>query len=369
LKFRHDLHRHPELAFQEYRTAGKIAETLKQWGYEVTAGVGKTGVVAGLTCGTSAKSMGLRADMDALPIAEETGLPYASIEEGRMHACGHDGHVTMLLGAARYLAETRSFNGTVRLYFQPAEEIIEGAAAMIKDGLFERFPVDAVFAIHLAPELPLGILGTRSGPAMASADRWRVILTGIGGHGAIPEKAIDPIVAGSSIVMALQTVVSRNVSPHLATVVTVGSFQSGDTDNIIPHQAILRLSIRNTHPETRLQVLERIRTIIMGQAASYGVECEIQEMSATPVLLNDPELAEFARTVARDLFGHDRIAETPLIMASEDFAFMVQEKPGCLCNLGTGGNFGLHHPEFVLNDDVLVPGASFWAALVERFLA
>jgi hippurate hydrolase len=369
VRIRRDFHHHPELAFHEERTAVIIADLLRQWGYDVATGVGRTGIVAALTHGTSEKSVGLRADMDALPMTEATHLPYASIHTGMMHACGHDGHVTMLLGAARYFSETPAFNGTVRLIFQPAEEVIEGAAAMIGDGLFNRFPVDAVFGIHGAPEIPGGMMGFRSGPTMASADRWNVILTGVGGHGGVPEKAIDPIVAGASIVMALQTVVSRNVSPGQATVVTIGSFQSGDTDNIIPSQAILRLSIRTTDPEVRTGVLERVRTIIAGQAASYGVSCEIREMSAAPVLVNAPEMVTFARSVAQDLFGKDRVVETPLITASEDFAFMLQERPGCLANIGIGGEFSLHNSRFDFNDDALVRGASYWAALVERFLS
>lgn len=368
LGFRHDIHAHPELAFQEHRTAAKVAALLEQWGYDVATGVGGTGVVATLTNGTSQKSVGLRADMDALPITETTGLPYSSSDPGTMHACGHDGHVAMLLGAARYLAETRSFNGTVRLIFQPAEEIMEGAKAMVEDGLFLRFSVDAVFGMHVAPELPTGVMGFRSGPAMASCDDWEVVLTGIGGHGSAPEKTTDPVVAAASLVMALQTVVSRNVPPQQQTVVTVGAFRSGDWGNIIPNEAILRLSIRNGDPEIRIRVLERIRTIVSGQAASYSVDWTIRESGATPVLVNDPASTTFARSVACELFGESQVAQTPLIMAGEDLVFMLQERPGCLCYIGNGPGANVHNSGFVFNDDILVPGAAYWCALVERFL-
>jgi hippurate hydrolase len=368
-QWRHDIHAHPELSFHERRTAAKVAALLEQWGYNVTTGVGGTGVVATLTNGASQKSVGLRADMDALPITETTGLPYASSDPAKMHACGHDGHVAMLLGAARYLAETRSFNGTLRLIFQPAEEIMEGAKAMVEDGLFRRFPVDAVFGMHVAPELPAGVMGFRSGPAMASCDDWEVVLTGIGGHGSAPEKTTDPVVAGASLVMALQTVVSRNVPPQQQTVVTVGAFRSGEWGNIIPNEAILRLSIRNGDPEMRIRVLERIRAIIMGQTASYGVDWAIREFGSSPVLVNDQASTMFARSIACELFGESRLAQTPLIMAGEDLAFMLQERPGCLCYIGNGDGPNVHNSGFLFNDDILLPGAAYWSALVERFLA
>jgi hippurate hydrolase len=368
IRLRRDIHAHPELAFDEHRTASRLATLLGQWGYEVNTGVGRTGLVASLTNGTSNRSIGLRADMDALPMTETTGLGYASIHEGRAHACGHDGHMAMLAGAARYLSETRFFDGTVRLIFQPAEETVEGAAAMIRDGLFHRFPVDAVFGMHAMPELPVGTMGFRDGPAMASADRWHVALTGVGGHGAMPEKAIDPVVAGASLVMALQTVVSRSVSPHRPTVLTIGSFQSGDADNVIPREATIRLSIRTTEPESRTRVLEKVRAIIAGQAACYGVDYRIDELGSVPVLVNDPGLTAFARRVAAGLFGEARIVERSLMMASEDFASMLRERPGCMCYIGCRGEAGLHNPAFDFNDDNLVTGAAFWAALVERFL-
>ena len=369
VQLRRDIHAHPELAFDELRTAAKAAALLEQWGYEVATKVGGTGVVATLTHGEAAKSLGLRADMDGLPMTETTGLKHASMDAGRMHACGHDGHIAMLLGAARYLSKSRSFNGTLRLIFQPAEETMEGAAAMIKDGLFCRFPVDAVFGMHVAPGLPQGTMGFRDGPAMASSDRWEVILTGIGGHAAVPEKGIDPVVAGAAIVMALQTIVSRNVSPQQPTVVTVGAFQSGDAGNVIPHEAILRLSIRNTEPEARIRVLERVRAVVAGQATSYGVGWEIREGKSSPVLVNDSGQTAFARVVARELFGDGCVADAPLVMANDDFAFMLQERPGCLCVIGNGNGATVHNPAFDFNDDNLVTGAAYWSALVERFLA
>jgi len=358
VQLRRDIHAHPELAFDEHRTAAKVAALLQQWGYEVATKVGGTGVVATLTHGKAAKSLGLRADMDGLPMTEATGVKYASLDAGRMHACGHDGHVVMLLGAARYLSKTRSFKGTVRLIFQPAEETMEGAAAMIRDGLFSRFPVDAVFGMHVAPELPRGTMGFRDGPAMASSDRWEVILTGVGDHAAMPEKGVDPVVAGAATVMALQTVVSRNVSPKQPTVVTVGAFQAGGAGNVIPHEAILRLSIRTTEPEARIRVLEKIRAIVAGQATSYGVGWEIREGESSPVLVNDPGQTAFARFVARELLGDGCVVDVPLVMGSDDFAFMLQERWGCQCFIGNGGEATVHNPAFDFNDDNLVPGAA-----------
>jgi len=369
VRLRRDLHAHPELALHEHATAAQVGKLLSQWGYEVTSGVGGTGVVGTLTSGAGERSLALRADMDALPITEATGVPYASTKPGVMHACGHDGHTAMLLGAARYLARTRRFSGTLRLFFQPAEETIEGANAMIQDGLFARFPVDAVFSLHNDPSIAAGVLAFRDGPTMASADLWDVILKGVGSHGAQPEKGIDPVVAGASIVMALQTVVSRSVSPRQPTVVTVGSFRSGEAGNVIPDEAVLRLSIRATEPAARLHVQERIRAVIAGQASSYGVRFEIQEKRSTPVLVNHPAETAFARRVALELLGEGRVMEMPFIMGSEDFALMLEEKPGCFCSIGNGGPALLHSPAFDFNDANLVTGAAYWSALTERFLA
>jgi hippurate hydrolase len=368
VRLRHDFHAHPELGFKEHRTATKVVALLRQWGYEVATGVGGTGVLGMLAHGMGKRSLGLRADMDALPITEATGAAYTSREHGRMHACGHDGHTVMLLGAARYLAENRCFNGRVYLIFQPAEETMEGAAAMIKDGLFVRFPVDAVFGMHNEPSFPPGEMAFRDGPTMASSDLWEVILTGKGSHSSQPEKGVDPVVAGAATVMALQTIVSRSVSPQQPTVVTVGSFQSGEASNVIPRQAILRLSIRTTDQEARAQVLERIRAVVAGQASSYGVNWKISEGKSNPVLVNDPQQTTFARQVARELLGHERVKGMPLLMASEDFALMLQERPGCYGFIGNGGVATVHNPAFDFNDSNLVIGAAYWSALAKRFL-
>ena len=268
--WRHHLHKHPELSFEEAKTARYIADLVKSWGYEVVEGIGKYGVVASLTAGSGKKSIGLRADTDALPIQEDNDLPYKSDVPGVAHLCGHDGHSTMLLAAGEYLARTRNFNGTVRLIFQPAEEIMGGGPAMIEDGLFERWPVDAVFGMHNMPGLELGKLHFRDGAMMAAVDNWEIELTGKGSHGSMPELSIDPVVAGSSLVMALQTIVSRNMSPHNSAVVTVGAFLSGNAGNVIAQSAILRLSIRTTTPEDRKLVLGKVQSITKAQAESFG---------------------------------------------------------------------------------------------------
>lgn len=276
-KIRHELHAHPELGFHETRTANKVAELLKTWGYDVATGIGGTGIVASLTKGSGTKSIGLRADMDALPIHEASGVKYQSGCEGKMHACGHDGHTSMLLGAAQWLAsDSASFNGTVRLIFQPSEEDMRGAQAMIDDGLLTRFPVDAVYGMHNMPGYPQGHMAFKEGATMAAVDSLTITLTGKGSHGSTPEKSIDPIVAGASLVMALQTIVSRNVAAQDQAVVSVGAFQAGDAGNVIPQQAVLRLSIRSTDEDVRKNVLQRIRTITESQASCYGVTAQIE---------------------------------------------------------------------------------------------
>ena len=288
-EWRRHIHQHPETAFEEVKTAEYVASLLTSWGYEVITGIGKTGVVASLTHGSGESVIGLRADMDALPIEETADIDYKSQNPGKMHACGHDGHTAMLLGAGRFLSQTKRFNGTVRLIFQPAEEAISGAPAMIGDGLLEKFPMDAVFGLHNMPGLPHGTFHFREGPMMAAVDNWEVKLTGKGSHGSMPEKSIDPVVAGASIVMALQTVVARNVPPLESAVVTVGAFRTGDAGNVIPQTAVLRLSIRSLTKDTRELVLKRVRTIIQNQAAGFDVSCEINQGSPGEVLENDPD--------------------------------------------------------------------------------
>ncbi len=363
------LHRHPELSMQEQQTARYIAELVGQWGYDVETGIGTHGIVASLTVGTSGKAIGLRADFDALPVQEDNDLAYRSEVEGVAHLCGHDGHTAMLLGAGKYLAETRSFDGTVRLIFQPGEETMEGGPAMIRDGLFDRFPVDAVFGMHNMPGLGLGKLHFAHGNVMAAVDNWEIELTGRGGHGSMPELSIDPVVAGSSLVMALQTIVSRNVSPHDSAVVTVGAFQSGNAGNVIAQSAILRLSIRTRTPADRKMVLGRVRELTRAQAEGYGCRYEIREGVPGAVLVNDEAETRRAAEIARAAFGEaDVVYPGPTFLGSEDFAFMLQERPGTYCFIGNGDTPMVHHPQFVLNQGMLPKGAAYWVALTEGYL-
>ena len=363
------MHRSPELSMQEEKTAAYIAGIVRGLGYEVEEGVGKHGVVASLKVGDSDRAIGLRADFDALPIEEVNTLPYKSDVPGVAHLCGHDGHTAMLLGAAKYLAEKKNFNGTVRLIFQPGEETMQGGPAMIEDGLFERFPVDAVFGMHNMPGLEIGKLYFTPGEVMAAVDNWEVEITGKGGHGAMPELSIDPVVAGSSLVMALQTIVARNVSPANRAVVTVGAFLAGNAGNVIAHSAILRLSIRTTTPEDRQMVLHNVRRLVSTQAEAFGCTFEIREGVPGAVLVNDAAETEKAAGIARAAFGEDEVVfPGPTYLGSEDFAFMLQKKRGTYCFLGNGDTKMVHHPEFVFNQDILPIGAAYWAALTEGYL-
>ncbi|NWD23604.1 amidohydrolase [Pseudomonas yamanorum] len=371
---RHHIHQHPELAYEEVETAALVAKLLGEWGFTVTPNVGGTGVVGTLSVGTGQRSIGLRADMDALPITEATGLPYASQNAGKMHACGHDGHTTMLLGAAQYLAATRNFNGTVQLYFQPAEEtgFNSGAQAMINDGLFERFPCDAVFAMHNHPGAAPGVMLFREGAFMSAGDKVYIDIQGVGGHGARPHQAIDPVVAAASIVMALQTIVSRNLDPTAPAVITVGVLKAGTATNVIPDTARLELGVRSFDPAVRKHIRQRIIELVHSQAKSYGATAQINYVEGYPVLVNTAEETRFATQVARELLGdHQVTARTDLIMGSEDFAYMLQRRPGCLLRIGNGeGEDGcmVHNPGYDFNDHNLPIGSAFWARLVERFL-
>lgn len=367
--WRHHLHRHPELSLEEAETARYIADLVKSWGYDVVEGIGQYGIVASLTAGSGKKSIGLRADTDALPIQEDNDLPYKSDVPGVAHLCGHDGHSTMLLAAGEYLARTRNFNGTVRLIFQPAEEIMAGGPAMIEDGLFERWPVDAVFGMHNMPGLDLGKLHFRDGAMMAAVDNWEIELTGKGSHGSMPELSVDPVVAGSSLVMALQTIVSRNVSPHNSAVVTVGAFISGSAGNVIAQSAILRLSIRTTTPEDRRLVLGKVQSITKTQAESFGCTYDIRQGIPGAVLVNDPAQTARAAAIAREAFGDDAVIYPgPSYLGSEDFAFMLEKKQGSYCLIGNGDTQMVHHPQYVFNDAILAMGAAYWVALTERYL-
>lgn len=367
--WRHHMHQYPEVAFEEHNTARYLAELLRGWGYEVTENIGKTGLVARLSCGDGKKSIGLRADTDALAVQEMIEGAHRSTIAGKSHTCGHDGHSAMLLGAAQHLARTRDFNGTVNLIFQPAEEIMGGAVAMIKDGLFERFPMDAVFGMHNMPTLERGKLYFTAGPVMAAVDNWEIVLTGKGSHGSMPEKSIDPVVAGASLVMALQTIVSRNVGPKDAAVVSVGAFLAGDAGNVIPQTATLRLSIRSSAPATRTLVLDKVKAITAAQAASFGVSYEIREGAPGAVLVNDPALTAECADVARALVGEDQVVMPgPTFMGSEDFAYYAQQKPCTYCFIGNGDTPMVHHPLYDFDDRNLPIGAAYWVALTQHYL-
>jgi hippurate hydrolase len=364
------LHANPELSMQEEQTSGFIANELRKIeGLEIETGIGKYGIVASLRAGPSERAIGLRADFDALPVTENNDLSYCSKNDGIAHLCGHDGHATMLLGAARYLARTRNFNGTVRFIFQPAEETMQGGPAMINDGLFERFPVGSVYGMHNMPGLEAGKLYFTEGPTMASVDNWEVEIFGKGGHGAFPERSIDPIVAASSLVMALQSVVARNVAPSNKAVVTVGAFQAGQAANVIAQSAILRLSIRATTAEDRAMILKNVRRLIQMQAESFGCTWEIREGSPGAVLINDPDATRTAADIARQALGADKVEESgPSYLGSEDFAFMLQRKPGTYCFLGNGPSEFVHHPGYIFNSEILSTGAAYWVALTEGLL-
>jgi len=367
---RQDIHAHPELGFEEQRTSALVAERLQQWGYEVHRNVGQTGVIGVLRQGDSPKRIGLRADMDALPIVEATGHAWSSRHSGTMHACGHDGHTTMLLGAAQYLAETRRFNGTLTLIFQPAEEGQGGALAMLDDNLLERFPCDALFGMHNMPGVAAGTLCFRTGEMMASQDLLEIRINGVGGHGSMPHLTVDPLVAASSVVMALQTIVSRNVDAQQPAVVTVGALQAGEAANVVPHQALLRLSLRALDTGVREQIVQKVKDIAQAQAHSYGCSVEITHNPAYPVLSNSQMETDFARQVGVELVGEPRVQQAPKLMASEDFGWMLQRCPGSYLLIGNGEQGPMvHHPAYDFNDDILPIGAAYWAALAQRWLA
>jgi hippurate hydrolase len=370
-QLRHSLHQQPELSNQERITAELVAGKLREWGYRVSCGIGGHGVVGSLTVGEGSRSVAIRADMDALPIQERTGLAYSSQNDGVMHACGHDGHTAVLLGAARQLARSRQFSGTVHLVFQPAEEIgfNSGAERMIADGLFERFPCDAIFGMHNHPGYPSGTFMFRPGPFMAACDTVTLTVHGKGGHAARPHLAVDPIVVASSLVMALQTLVSRNTDPTEAVVVTVGSFHAGHVANVIPESARLELSVRSFDPVVRQQLETRIRALAESHAAGFGATVEIVYTPGYPVLINHAAETEFARQVAEELVGPEQVVfPFPAIAGSEDFSYFLQQRPGCFLRMGNGDSAMLHNPTYDFNDDNLVIGAAYWTRLVERYL-
>ncbi|MET0169607.1 MAG: M20 aminoacylase family protein [Aliihoeflea sp.] len=370
--FRRDLHAHPELGLEEKRTSEVIARELDALGYTVTRGLANTGIVATLTNGSGNRSIGIRADIDALPIVEETGLSYASRTPGLMHACGHDGHTTMLLGAARALAARRNFDGTVHLIFQPAEENFGGAKIMIEEGLFGRFDCDAVFALHNEPNLPLGQFAFRDGPIMAAVDEAHITVKGRGGHGAEPQDTADPVVAAASIVMALQTIVSRNLHPLDPAVVTVAAIHGGSASNIIPSNVDVTVGIRSFDPATRDELQRRIELIAARQAESYGVTANVRYERSYDPTFNHKAETDFARDVATRFAGAEKVSELARpFMGSEDFGYMLAERPGTyffLGGAGQGPNHPLHHPGYDFNDDLIPIGAAFWTELAETYL-
>ncbi|MGY4814847.1 M20 aminoacylase family protein [Pseudomonas chlororaphis subsp. piscium] len=374
IALRHEIHAHPELGFEEFETRAQVIRCLQDWGYDIHQGLGETGVVGTLRNGEG-PAIGLRADMDALPIQETTGLPWASRVEGKMHACGHDGHTAMLLAAAWDLAKRRPFRGTLHLFFQPSEEGHGGSGAkrMLDDGLFDLFPCQAIFAMHNMPGVPLGKLGFLPGPFMASTDTATIRIQATGGHGAMPHKAVDPIVVCASLVMALQSIVSRNVPPLETAVITVGAIMAGEAPNVIPETAQMRLSIRALCPDIRELLRQRIIALAEAQAAGFGARAEVDYEYGYPLLVNDAAATRLAEAVARDWLGEEGlVTNMQPLTGSEDFAFWLEQVPGCYLIIGNGDGEGgcmVHNPGYDFNDQALPIGASYWVKLVERYLA
>ena len=366
---RRHLHSIPELGLSEYETSKYIAAVLEEWGYKVTNGIAETGMVASLIRGNAKRSIGFRADFDALPILEKTNLPYASKNVGRMHACGHDGHTAMLLGAAWLLKQDEAFSGTVHFIFQPAEENLGGAQIMVREGLFDRFPCDQIFALHNCPGLKAGKFASKPGPIAASVDDVALTIRGKGGHGAQPEKTVDPIVVASSIVMALQTIVSRNIAPLDASVITVGSFNAGAASNVVPDFAKLEISLRSTNEEVRSTLKGRLKQIAAMQAASYGADVDFKWMPGYPATVNDVTSFEQARATIQLHFEADafELLEKPF-MSSEDFSFMLEETPGAYFLIGNGDSPELHTSEYDFNDEIIGRGSSFFYNLAKDYL-
>jgi len=370
--WRHDLHAHPELLYDVTRTAGVVAEKLRAFGCdEVVTGMGRTGVVGVIRGrkGSSDKVIGLRADMDALPIEEATELPYKSTVAGKMHACGHDGHTAMLLGAARYLAETRNFAGTAVVIFQPAEEGGAGGKAMVDDGLMERFNIGEVYGMHNFPGLPVGAFSIRPGPIMAAADHVKIDIEGKGAHAARPHLGVDPILVGAQIINNLQSIVARNVDPLESAVVSICMFQAGTTDNVIPQTAQLRGTARSLTPEVRDLLEARVPEIAQGTARLLGATAKVTYRRGYPVLANHAAQTAFAAGVAKEIAGDERVdTDMAPVMGAEDFAFMLNARPGAFIFIGNGDSAGLHHPAYDFNDEAIPFGTSYWVRLVETAL-
>lgn len=366
--WRRHLHTIPELMFDCHQTAAFVVERLREFGItDIHEGIATSGVVAIIEGQGDGPTVGLRADMDALPMQEETGLSYASTIDGMMHACGHDGHTTMLLGAARYLAETRNFSGRVALIFQPAEENGGGGEVMVNEGILDTFDISQVYALHNAPGTPVGHFYTEPGPIMAAADDFHIHITGKGGHGAMPHETADPVVAALGIANAIQTIVSRNNYSQDNLVVSITQIHTGSADNIVPDKAYLNGTVRTFDRAVQGMVIARLEGIVAGQAASYGVEAELIYNVGYPATINDADKTRFAADVAREIAGDDGVnANAGPEMGAEDFAFLLENRPGSYLFVGNGETAGLHHPEFDFDDETAAAGASFFARLVER---
>ena len=371
-EWRRDLHMHPELQYDVHRTAGSVAEKLKAFGCdEVVTGLGRTGVVGVIRGkkGVPGKTIGLRADMDALPIEEANDLPYKSTVPGKMHACGRDGHTAMLLGAARYLTETRNFSGTAIVIFQPAEEGGGGGKAMVDDGLMDRFGIEEVFGMHNYPGMPVGAFGIRPGPVMAAADALTIDIQGVGAHAARPHFGVDPVLVGAQIINALQSVVSRNVDPLKSAVVSICMFRAGNTDNVIPQTVQLRGTARSLAPEVRDLLEKRLPVVVESTATAYGAKAKLTYKRGYPVLVNHDKQTEFAASVASQIAGQDKVdTGLPPMMGAEDFSFMLNARPGAFIWIGNGASAGLHHPSYNFNDEAIPFGTSYWVKLVETAL-
>ena len=372
-EWRRDIHQHPELKFEENRTSDLVAAKLEEFGIEIHRGLAKTGVVGTIRNGDG-PSIGLRADMDALPLEEKNTFKHASSNPGKMHACGHDGHTAMLLGAAKHLAASKNFRGTVNLIFQPAEEGGGGGELMIKEGLFEMFPVDSVYGLHNWPGMPAGTFGVGSGPIMAAADMFDLTINGRGGHAALPDQCIDPIVVASQVVSALQTITSRNTHPVDSVVISVTQIHAGDAYNVIPDSVRMHGTVRTFQTETRDKIPSSMLRVAEGVCAAYGTTCELNYMSGYPATINSVPETEISAKAVVDLLGEDKIILNPTpSMGAEDFSYMLEARPGCYVWLGIGPGKGeagcmLHSSRYDFNDDVLPTGASYWVKLVENEL-
>jgi amidohydrolase len=371
-EWRRDLHAHPELGLEEHRTSEIVAAKLAEWGIEVHRGLATTGVVGTLRVGSSNRAIGLRADMDALAMEEANGFEHRSQHPGKMHACGHDGHTTMLLGAAKYLAETKNFDGTVHFIFQPAEEGLGGGRIMVEEGLFEKFPCQKVFGAHNDYEIPLGELAAAEGAVSAASDRFWITIEGRGGHAARPQQAIDPVIVGAHLVLALQTIVSRGVNPADSAVLSITQFHAGSTGNVIPPTARLNGTVRTRNPAVQNLIQQRMGEISASVAATFGATATLEYSRGYPPVINAPDATEAAQRAAAKLLGDDKVRrELPVRMGGEDFSYMAQKVPGCFVRIGQRGPDGkgsvpVHNPGYDFNDDALPIGAAFWAALVEQ---